>query len=132
MTALLAWVNSLDIGTVYLLLGVVAVLVAVPVLIWAACRVSIVFPVIAVDRVTGPVAAIRRAWGLTGGHVLKIIALFVIYAVAAAILTPPDVISQLGLAIPTILLYEGSILAVKFVERRRAREEAARQAAEAA
>lgn len=56
----------------------------------------------------------------------------VIAFIAAAVLTPPDVISQLGLAIPTILLYEGSILAVKFVERRRAREEAARQAAEAA
>lgn len=67
-------------------LAVVAVFLIWPVLIWAACRVSIVFPVIAVDRETGPVAAIRRAWGLTRGHVLKIIALFVIYAVAAAIL----------------------------------------------
>lgn len=73
-------------GAISEALAVVAVLVAVPVLIWAACRVSIVFPVIAVDRETGPVAAIRRAWGLTRGHVLKIIALFVIYAVAAAIL----------------------------------------------
>jgi sec-independent protein translocase protein TatC len=31
--------------------------------------------------------------------------------VAAAILTPPDVISQIGLAVPLILLYELSILA---------------------
>jgi hypothetical protein len=53
-------------------LALVAIVVAVPVLIWAACRVSIVFPVIAVDRVTGPVAAIRRAWNLTRGHVLQI------------------------------------------------------------
>jgi sec-independent protein translocase protein TatC len=30
--------------------------------------------------------------------------------VAAAILTPPDVISQIGLAVPLILLYEISIL----------------------
>jgi sec-independent protein translocase protein TatC len=47
--------------------------------------------------------------------------------VAAAILTPPDIMSQFGLAIPTLLLYEGSILAVKYVERRRAIEDAARQ-----
>ncbi len=40
--------------------------------------------------------------------------------VAAAILTPPDVISQIGLAIPTIALYEISIIAVRMVERKRA------------
>ena len=39
--------------------------------------------------------------------------------VAAAILTPPDVISQIGLALPTILLYEISIYAVRLVEKRR-------------
>lgn len=37
--------------------------------------------------------------------------------VAAAILTPPDVISQIGLAVPIIVLYELSILSVRFVER---------------
>ena len=39
--------------------------------------------------------------------------------VAAAILTPPDVISQIGLALPTILLYEISIISVRMVERKR-------------
>ena len=39
--------------------------------------------------------------------------------VAAAILTPPDVISQIGLALPTILLYEISIISVGIVERKR-------------
>jgi sec-independent protein translocase protein TatC len=52
--------------------------------------------------------------------------------IIAAVLTPPDVISQLSLAIPTILLYEASILSVRFVERRRAADEAATAAAEAA
>jgi len=50
--------------------------------------------------------------------------------IAAAVLTPPDLISQFGLALPTLLLYEGSILSVKLVERRRARDEAAREATE--
>jgi sec-independent protein translocase protein TatC len=36
--------------------------------------------------------------------------------VAAAVLTPPDVISQVGLAIPTILLYEISIYCVAMVQ----------------
>ena len=39
--------------------------------------------------------------------------------VAAAVLTPPDVISQVGLAVPTIALYEISIVAVRLVERKR-------------
>ena len=44
--------------------------------------------------------------------------------VAAAVLTPPDPISQLGLAVPTLLLYEISIQAVRMVDARRARREA--------
>ena len=43
--------------------------------------------------------------------------------VAAAILTPPDVISQIGLAIPTILLYEISIFSVQIVEKSRGDED---------
>ena len=40
----------------------------------------------------------------------------VIAFVIAAILTPPDVLSQMSLAIPLLLLYEGSIWSVRFVE----------------
>ncbi len=40
--------------------------------------------------------------------------------VVAAVLTPPDPISQLALAIPTVLLYEASIYAVKLAEKQRA------------
>ena len=52
--------------------------------------------------------------------------------VVAAIITPPDIISQVTLAIPILLLYEISILAVRIVERRRAEAEAAEAAADAA
>ena len=49
--------------------------------------------------------------------------------VAAAILTPPDVISQVMLAVPVIILDEISILSAKLVERqRRAREKAEEEA----
>jgi sec-independent protein translocase protein TatC len=47
----------------------------------------------------------------------------VITFIVAAILTPPDVISQIGLAIPVLLLYEISIFSVKLVERRRMQAE---------
>jgi sec-independent protein translocase protein TatC len=44
--------------------------------------------------------------------------------VAAAVLTPPDVISQVALALPTLLLYEASIFSVRMVEKRLAEAEA--------
>ncbi|MBM3572115.1 MAG: twin-arginine translocase subunit TatC [Alphaproteobacteria bacterium] len=50
--------------------------------------------------------------------------------VAAAVLTPPDVISQVGLAIPMLLLYEISILSARLVERQKAQREEAEEAAE--
>jgi len=40
----------------------------------------------------------------------------------AAVITPPDVVSQLMLAIPMLLLFEGSLLVMWFTERREARE----------
>ena len=44
----------------------------------------------------------------------------VIVFVVAAVLTPPDVFSQLALAIPGVLLYEASIISVGMIEKRRA------------
>ena len=45
--------------------------------------------------------------------------------IVAAVLTPPDMVSQVSLGVPMVLLYEISIFSVKWVERgkRRAREE---------
>lgn len=40
--------------------------------------------------------------------------------IVAAVLTPPDPISQIALALPTILLYEASIYAVRLAEKRHA------------
>jgi len=44
----------------------------------------------------------------------------VVVFIAAAILTPPDPVSQIALALPTLLLYELSIFAVKLAEKKRA------------
>jgi sec-independent protein translocase protein TatC len=56
----------------------------------------------------------------------------VIAFVIAAVLTPPDVLSQLSLALPLIGLYEGSVYSVRMVERRAARASAAAAAAKPA
>jgi sec-independent protein translocase protein TatC len=52
--------------------------------------------------------------------------------VLAAVLTPPDVISQLSLAGPLLLLYEGSVWAVRVVEKRAQAQQAASAGAAAA
>ncbi|RUV11791.1 twin-arginine translocase subunit TatC [Mesorhizobium sp. M7A.T.Ca.TU.009.01.3.1] len=56
----------------------------------------------------------------------------VIAFVVAAILTPPDPMSQIGLAIPTILLYEVSIWAARLIERDREKQRVAREKQDAA
>jgi sec-independent protein translocase protein TatC len=56
----------------------------------------------------------------------------VIILTAAAVLTPPDVISQVGLGIPLYLLYEVSILIGRRIEKDRLRREAAEAAEEGA
>jgi sec-independent protein translocase protein TatC len=58
--------------------------------------------------VTAQALRAKRRWAIVG-----------IFAVAA-VLTPPDPISQIAMALPTLLLYEGSILAVARVEKRHA------------
>ena len=40
----------------------------------------------------------------------------------AAVLTPPDLISMTSLALPMLLLYEGAVIAVKIIEKRREAE----------
>lgn len=55
---------------------------------------------------------------------------FIVLAfVIAAILTPPDVLSQMSLALPLLALYEGSVWAVRMVEKRVQAERAAAAAA---
>lgn len=67
---------------------------------------------------------IVTADGLAGARRYAIVGVFVF----AAVITPPDVISQIGLAIPLIALYEVSIWMVRLGERRRAAKEAAEAA----
>ncbi|HYB05973.1 MAG TPA: twin-arginine translocase subunit TatC [Methyloceanibacter sp.] len=55
------------------------------------------------------------------------IAILVVFIVAA-VLTPPDPISQIALALPTIALYELSVYAVKLAEKRHAATTAAKPA----
>ena len=65
---------------------------------------------------------------LKKGRKFAIVGVFVV----AAVLTPPDPISQIAMAVPLMLLYELSVQAVRFIDFRRKRREAAEEAKEAA
>ena len=54
----------------------------------------------------------KRKYAIVGAFVL------------AAILTPPDVLSQMSLAGPLLLLYQGSIWSVRIVEKKKAKADA--------
>ncbi|MGE5723237.1 MAG: twin-arginine translocase subunit TatC [Sphingomonadales bacterium] len=61
---------------------------------------------------------------LKQGRRYAIVAAFAV----AAVLTPPDVVSQLTLAVPMVLLYEVALIAIWFTERRRHSSDAAEPA----
>jgi len=62
---------------------------------------------------------------MTAARKYAILLIFII----AAIITPPDVVSQVMIGIPMIILYEVSILVCKYVVKRKAAKEAAEEAA---
>ena len=64
-------------------------------------------------------AGVVNANGLASKRKYALVTVFIV----AAVLTPPDIISQIGLAIPIIILYEISIIAVRSVERKRTERE---------
>jgi sec-independent protein translocase protein TatC len=64
------------------------------------------------------------AAGLAAKRRYAIVAMFVV----AAVLTPPDIISQTCLAVPLIILYEASIISCRMVEKARAKREAEEEA----
>ncbi|GGD87127.1 Sec-independent protein translocase protein TatC [Aureimonas endophytica] len=61
-------------------------------------------------------AGLLSAQGLAEKRKWAIVLAFI----AAAVLTPPDPMSQIGLAVPTILLYEIAIITARMIERKRA------------
>ena len=62
--------------------------------------------------------------GLAAKRRYAIVALFVV----AALLTPPDVVSQTSLALPLIVLFEASIFSCRMVEKAKAKREAEEEA----
>ena len=75
---------------------------------------GLVFELPVVSVLLTGLGLIRAEW-LKAGRKIMIVIIFVL----AAIITPPDVVSQIMVAVPMILLYELSIALSSLVGRRR-------------
>jgi len=66
---------------------VFSIIIFLPILVYLGCRLSLVYPVVAVESMSNPVTAITRAWSETKGHVLTIFLSVVgLFAVAMIVL----------------------------------------------
>lgn len=68
------------------MVGGLLALLFLPVLIYLACRFSVLVGVVAVDQVFNPVTAIRRSWSVTGGKVLSILLAFIGFIAISAVI----------------------------------------------
>ncbi|WP_073973494.1 hypothetical protein [Erythrobacter donghaensis] len=74
-----AGVAGLGGGTAGGIVGIGLLLLFLPVMAYLACRLAVLVPVVAVDQVFNPIAAIRRSWTVTRGRVLGIFLALVAY-----------------------------------------------------
>lgn len=72
--------------------GVLLAALSFPAMIYLACRLAVLIPVVAVDRVSSPLGALRRCWRLTRGRAGAILlALLALAGLIAALCTVPFV-----------------------------------------
>lgn len=64
---------SAALGLVAETAGAVFSLLFLPLLVYLACRFSVLIPVVAVDQVFNPFTALRRSWSVTRGRVMAIL-----------------------------------------------------------
>lgn len=80
-----AMVFGLIVGIMGNVGSVLAIVVMLPAIVYLACRLCLVAPVVAVEGVTNPITAITRAWALSANNVLTIfLSLLVLVAIAIA------------------------------------------------
>lgn len=68
-------------------LGVIALLIACVALAYVMVKTSLAMPVIGIERVYNPLAALRRSWQLTKGNSLRLFAFYVLIVIAGMVVT---------------------------------------------
>jgi hypothetical protein len=74
-------IGGAALGTQSSAVGVIAGLAMLAGAVYLALRLSMTLPAIAIEDHRNPITALRRSWDMTRGHVLRLLALFVIVGV---------------------------------------------------
>lgn len=72
-------------GSASEILGIVAIVLFLPALIYIGCRLSIMVPVAANEQIRNPIKIITRSWELSQGHVLQIFGIMVLYLLGVGV-----------------------------------------------
>jgi hypothetical protein len=68
-------------------LGILMMLIVIIALVYVMVKISLAMPVIGIERVYNPIAALRRSWRLTKGNSLRLTAFFALIVIAGWIIT---------------------------------------------
>lgn len=87
-------------------LGIVLLLLMVPVLCYVGIKLSLVTPVIAIEKMMNPIAIIQRSWALTKGNSLRLFGFYVLLGIVYVVIS---VIAGLFIGVIVALLGQGTI-----------------------
>ena len=88
--ALAAIVGGAIAGPAAMGLGIVAgilAVVAVPIIVYVLIKLSLILPVIAIEKVMNPVALVKRSWALTKGNSLRILAFYILLGIVFMVIS---------------------------------------------
>lgn len=91
-------------------LGAVAVLMGLGLIggvVYAGIRLSLVLPVIVIDRVHNPVAALARSWRLTRGNSLRLLAFYLLLGLAYLVIVM--VVGMMSMTLATLVAGQGKV-----------------------
>jgi hypothetical protein len=91
-------------------LGAVAVLMGLGLIggvVYAGVRLSLVLPVIVIDRVHNPVAALARSWQLTRGNSLRLLAFYLLLGLAYLVIVM--VVGMMSMTLATLVAGQGKV-----------------------
>ncbi len=71
-------------------------LAMLPLAIWLICRLALILPVVAVDRVFNPITAINRTWAVSRGKVLGIFIILAISLLSALVIIGLPLLAIIG------------------------------------
>lgn len=88
----------------------IAILAAIPLFIYVMVKMSLVSPVIAIEKMTNPIAILKRSWALTKGNSVRLLGYYMLLAVVFIVIS-----MVLGMVVGLITALMGSGTALQLV-----------------